>query len=93
MKLLSLLCNKLSHKTFANPILQFAHSLQQTDIEDVGNLVHRFLTGVHEDHKNKEMYPFTPILQWFRGSQVVVIDTLGVRGTFLTLRGPQSRKG
>jgi len=29
------------------------------------------------------MYTIRPVLQWFRGPQVVVIDTLGVRGTFL----------
>jgi len=28
------------------------------------------------------MYPFTPVLQRLRGPQVVVIDTLGGRGTF-----------
>ncbi len=45
-------------------------------------LDHRFLTGVREDHKSKVMYPFTPVLQRFGGPQVVVIDTLGVLGTF-----------
>jgi len=33
------------------------------------------------------MYPFTPVLQWFRGPHVVVIDILGVRGTFFKLLG------
>jgi len=33
------------------------------------------------------MHPFTPVLQWFRGPQVVVIDTLGVCGTFFLLLG------
>ncbi len=36
--------------------------------------------GVLEDHKSILLYPFIPLLQWFRGPQVVPINTLGVRG-------------
>ena len=36
--------------------------------------------GVREDHKNKVLYTYTPLLQEYRGSPVVTKDTLGVHG-------------
>jgi len=48
--------------------------------------------GVREDYKSKVMYPLIPLLQGFRGPQEVVIDTLGVRGTFFNFKGSTESK-
>jgi hypothetical protein len=39
--------------------------------------------GVCEDHKSKELYPFTPFIDEFGVFPVVPNDTLGFRGDFL----------
>jgi len=57
------------------------------------NLMHKLLSEVREDHKSKLLYPFISLLQWFRGPQVVPIDTFGVRGTFFDFWGPWRLKG